>query len=95
MTTANGEKCGKESTYQSMRCELPVGHEGPNHAGRGGCWLLICDACNVRPDWKGEHRCHTANGQKEMIAYGKRVHEFCECAVCVPLRISQEKRAAE
>lgn len=21
---------------------------------------MICDACNVRPEWLGEHRCHGA-----------------------------------
>lgn len=40
---------------------------------------MICDACNVRPEWKGEHRCHTANGQKEMLVQGVRVYAFCDC----------------
>ncbi len=45
---------------------------------------LLCDDCNVRPEWKGEHRCHTANGQREMIVRGVRVYEFCECPKCKP-----------
>lgn len=53
---------------------------------------MICDACKSRPEWKGEHRCHTANGLKEMIVNGMRVFGYCKCPKCQPL---SEKQLAE
>lgn len=47
---------------------------------------MLCDSCNVRPEWKGEHRCH-APGGAETIArpftvQGKSFFGNCECAQC-------------
>lgn len=52
---------------------------------------MLCDSCNVRAEWKGEHRCHTANGQEEMIVQGVRVFEFCSCKQCKPPTETQLK----
>lgn len=50
---------------------------------------MLCDACNVRPGWKGEHRCHapggsleSATGPRELLVGGKRLFGNCECAQC-------------
>jgi len=45
---------------------------------------MLCDACKVRPDWKGEHRCHAPAGDvpRPMTVNGKNVVGNCECAQC-------------
>lgn len=45
---------------------------------------MLCDACKVRPEWKGEHRCHSPAGEppRPMTVNGKSVEGNCECAQC-------------
>lgn len=50
---------------------------------------MLCDACNVRPGYQGEHRCHTQEGvPAEMVSQGIRLMDVCDCAKsgrCKPL----------
>jgi hypothetical protein len=45
---------------------------------------VICDACNVRPEWKGEHRCHApkGDGPRDMMVRGTRFFGECDCRQC-------------
>lgn len=46
---------------------------------------MICDACNVRPEFKGEHRCHSPSGDtiaRPFTVNGVSFFGNCECAQC-------------
>lgn len=45
---------------------------------------MICDACNVRPEFKGYHRCHApkGDGPRDMMVRGVRHFTECDCDSC-------------
>lgn len=46
---------------------------------------MLCDACRVRPEWKGEHKCHAPGPEPApMVAAGFSYHGVCECKQCKP-----------
>ena len=46
---------------------------------------MLCNACEVRPEWKGEHRCHAPKGgppRPMVFGWGFRVVGNCSCERC-------------
>lgn len=55
---------------------------------------MLCDACNVRPEWKGEHRCHapSGDGPRDMMVGGIRFFGNCDCDQCkIPTKAEIQK----
>lgn len=45
---------------------------------------MLCDACNVRPEWKGEHKCHAPGHEAPMTVGGVHMRGICDCEQCKP-----------